>query len=62
MICDNCGVEFNPVASRWLCPNCHWKSNCCDGAPAGRLPEAGRPEADIPVSKTPGGRPRRSPG
>ena len=26
-------VPYDPVATRWLCPNCHMKTNCCDGAP-----------------------------
>ena len=33
MPCDYCGYEFDPIASRWLCPACHQKSSCCDGAP-----------------------------
>lgn len=37
MVCDFCGREFDPIATRWLCPWCHQKANCCDGAP---LPEA----------------------
>jgi hypothetical protein len=31
--CDFCGEEFDPIATRWLCPHCHMKANCCDGAP-----------------------------
>ena len=31
--CDYCGEEFDPIATRWLCPHCHMKANCCDGAP-----------------------------
>jgi hypothetical protein len=31
--CDYCGVDFDPIATRWLCPHCHMKANCCDGAP-----------------------------
>jgi Zn finger protein HypA/HybF involved in hydrogenase expression len=31
--CENCGELFDPVASRWLCPHCHWKSTCCEGEP-----------------------------
>jgi hypothetical protein len=31
--CDYCGSEFDPIATRWLCPHCHMKANCCDGAP-----------------------------
>jgi len=31
--CDYCGVEFDPISTRWLCPHCHMKANCCDGAP-----------------------------
>ncbi|HET8665663.1 MAG TPA: hypothetical protein VFM08_15205 [Nocardioides sp.] len=33
MPCDYCGEEFDPIATRWLCPHCHMKANCCDGAP-----------------------------
>ena len=33
MPCDFCGEEFDPIATRWLCPHCHAKANCCDGAP-----------------------------
>jgi len=31
--CDYCGEEFDPISTRWLCPHCHMKANCCDGAP-----------------------------
>lgn len=37
MPCDFCGREFDPISTRWLCPHCHMKANCCDGAP---LPDA----------------------
>jgi len=33
MPCDYCGKEFDPISTRWLCPHCHMKANCCDGAP-----------------------------
>lgn len=33
MPCDFCGQPYDPVSTRWLCPNCHMKTNCCDGAP-----------------------------
>jgi hypothetical protein len=33
MPCDYCGKEFDPISTRWLCPHCHQKANCCDGAP-----------------------------
>lgn len=33
MPCDFCGEEFDPIATRWLCPHCHQKANCCSGAP-----------------------------
>jgi len=43
--CDYCGQEFDPISTRWLCPHCHMKANCCDGAPLAicgttRVPEA----------------------
>ncbi|MFM7776265.1 MAG: hypothetical protein ACKO7S_04270 [Actinomycetota bacterium] len=38
MPCDFCGQAYDPVATRWLCPHCHSKTNCCDGAPC-PLPE-----------------------
>ena len=31
--CVNCGAEFDPIKYRWLCPTCHFKAECCDGAP-----------------------------
>jgi len=33
MPCDYCGKPFDPISTRWLCPHCHMKANCCDGAP-----------------------------
>jgi hypothetical protein len=33
MRCEYCDREFDPIATRWLCPHCHMKHNCCDGAP-----------------------------
>ena len=33
MPCDFCGEEFDPISTRWLCPHCHQKANCCNGAP-----------------------------
>ena len=36
MECAACGHEFDPIRYRWLCPNCHIKNTCCEGAP---LPE-----------------------
>jgi hypothetical protein len=32
MECEFCGEKYNPVATRWRCPHCGWKSNCCEGA------------------------------
>ena len=34
MICENCGLRFDPVVTRWLCPYCRQKASCCDGSPA----------------------------
>jgi hypothetical protein len=51
--CDYCGVEFDPIATRWLCPHCHMKANCCDGAPLAAR-EANRSPAEAPE---PPGRP-----
>ena len=31
--CENCERPFEPVATRWLCPNCKWKADCCTGEP-----------------------------
>lgn len=31
--CENCERPFNPVSTRWLCPNCKWKADCCTGEP-----------------------------
>jgi hypothetical protein len=44
--CDYCGVEFDPVSTRWLCPHCHMKANCCDGAPL--APVGHEPGATVP--------------
>jgi hypothetical protein len=33
MTCEQCGQDFDPIATRWLCPHCKFKANCCDGAP-----------------------------
>jgi hypothetical protein len=33
MDCEYCGKAFDPIATRWLCPHCHMKANCCEGAP-----------------------------
>ena len=43
MPCDFCGEEFDPISTRWLCPQCKTKRNCCSGAP---LPF--RTDADTP--------------
>ena len=40
MPCDFCGAPYDPVSTRWLCPNCHMKTNCCDGAPCNEYAEA----------------------
>jgi rubredoxin len=29
MTCDNCGYEFNPIATRWRCTACGLKAYCC---------------------------------
>jgi hypothetical protein len=44
--CDYCGVEFDPIATRWLCPHCHMKANCCDGAPLAICGSTRVPDAD----------------
>lgn len=33
MECETCGTYFDPIATRWLCPRCHTKWDCCMGAP-----------------------------
>lgn len=33
MICENCGFEFDPVRTRWICPACKLKAHCCEGMP-----------------------------
>ena len=47
MPCDYCGKEFDPISTRWLCPHCHMKANCCDGAP---LPERAIERQRLPRS------------
>lgn len=46
MECETCGVFFDPIASRWLCPHCHTKTPCCDGAP---LPSRGHVGQRLPI-------------
>ena len=29
--CLACGFEFDPIATRWFCPHCKFKANCCEG-------------------------------
>ena len=29
--CLACGHEFDPIATRWFCPQCKFKANCCEG-------------------------------
>jgi len=48
--CDYCGEEFDPISTRWLCPHCHMKANCCDGAP---LPESASADSANDVGLTP---------
>lgn len=33
LTCFNCGHEFDPIRTRWLCPRCGYHTPCCDGAP-----------------------------
>lgn len=33
MECVACEREFDPIKHRWLCPHCHTKNSCCEGAP-----------------------------
>lgn len=35
MDCDYCGEVFDPISTRWLCPVCRQKANCCEGSPQG---------------------------
>ena len=45
--CDNCGMEYPPVACRWRCPACGWKDTCCDVEPQ-------RSSCPTPLSMTKG--------
>lgn len=31
--CPACEQGFDPVRTRWLCPHCGHKADCCEGAP-----------------------------
>lgn len=31
--CFWCGTVYDGTKYRWLCPTCHYKESCCDGAP-----------------------------
>lgn len=33
MPCPHCERTFRPIDSRWLCPHCGAKVNCCEGQP-----------------------------
>lgn len=33
MECEMCGETFDPIGTRWRCPHCGFKANCCEGAP-----------------------------
>jgi Zn finger protein HypA/HybF involved in hydrogenase expression len=39
--CPNCGAGYYPEQTRWLCPVCGLKDNCCEGA---KLPENDTPQ------------------
>jgi hypothetical protein len=52
MPCDYCGKEFDPISTRWLCPHCHAKANCCDGAPLPVAPGGFETGASAPSSTT----------
>ncbi len=46
--CMACGFEFDPIATRWFCPHCKFKANCCEGealAPAKQEPDVAAREA-----------------
>lgn len=43
--CLHCGTQYDPLASRWLCPGCKQKTvTCCEGAP---LPSCGVPALPV---------------
>ncbi len=51
--CMACGHEFDPISTRWFCPHCKFKANCCEGealAPV-QAPDVQAP--DVPDSDTP---------
>jgi hypothetical protein len=43
--CDSCGAIFDPVSTRWLCPNCRYKASCCEGEPLCGPVESATPAA-----------------
>lgn len=42
--CANCDRPYDPVETRWVCPHCHWRDNCCEGEPVGESGAAVAPE------------------
>ena len=53
--CENCERPFEPVTSRWLCPHCKWKADCCTGAPQpenGHVTFAETPETEDSTPST----------
>ena len=55
--CMACGYEFDPIATRWFCPHCKFKANCCEGeplAPSTTAPSAPAPSTPAPSAPAPG--------
>ena len=50
--CENCERPFEPVLSRWLCPYCKWKADCCTGAPLPIDGPALSAETEVPAAST----------
>lgn len=38
--CPQCGLTYDPVATRWLCVGCGYKDSCCEGEPQCLLGDA----------------------
>ena len=54
--CPQCGLTYDPVATRWLCVGCGYKDSCCEGEPQclnGDAPSAGHPVLGRETISTP---------
>lgn len=44
--CENCDETFDPVATRYRCPRCGWRTNCCEGEAQPAPAQAGESDGE----------------